>query len=904
MADGLASSQKPQGPAFIDAALCRCALQSSNRLDPYDAEPNPEAWRCIGENSADIYNGSTGMWFLPVRTKSSADLHEPDNWAGNPPDLTQVYIVDNGTGMFEVYAGEQSGYLSSADQACTGLNDTTQSEQYYASFQKSPSTTQQPCLQAGGQPINIQNATSWNQTGCSLGFFCKSIIPLRRIPSSTEKDQSVLPIALLLAFDFLLVLSIAWVKIAAYLKRKDSGHRQNSRFSLRRAATYLNESRRHKQYHSLADDNDISLESRILKVQPTPTGFHELMGSDFVYDPEHVDTNQPSSDLHLFVQSLSKCIGATKFGLSFGFENLSFQPSKADKPILSQVTGYIGHGSLWGVMGASGAGKSTFVNVLMGKQAHTGGVTKINGIPGKISKYKKIIGYVPQDDVVLPELTVRENILHSARIRLPSNWSDEEIQKHVDILISCLQLSHVQHSLVGNPAKPVISGGQRKRCSIGIELAAGPMALFLDEPTSGLDATSASSIMMTLKALSRLGITVVTIIHQPRQEIFESLDSLILLGAGRMIYQGREADAGTYFEGLGFRFPEHGNPADVVGDIIAGEGHLYKKTGDTNVQSLIDHWQHTQQKVGGGSPYTEAVSVQETQALWRSIKLRGAPLHRQIYFCFRRSLTQQIRLKSSFFFELGVGAIAGFLIGLAELNEDGINFRGVFLPPYDILSSSLDYSGIPQMSLLVGLAIGLMASSPGVKIFGEEKLVYWREAGAGHNRFCYYIGKVFSTVPRMIIASMHFTVLFLLMSTPKISFGDAFLANLLYYYCVYGLASIVSMVTRREDGPLLATLTSLIVGVLNGMSPSLKKVADWHMTWFWRACPGAWLAEGYFTKNITPYAYLYQIDDAAASVGYTLDQFRLDMVMLLCLGTAYRVVAFLGLRFVNRRKQK
>lgn len=91
------------------------------------------------------------------------------------------------------------------------------------------------------------------------------------------------------------------------------------------------------------------------------------------------------------------------------------------------------------------------------------------------SRYKKIIGYVPQDDIVLPELTVRENILHSARIRLPSNWSDADVQRHIDILLSCLQLAHVKDSLVGSAAAPVISGGQRKRVSIGMELAALPM---------------------------------------------------------------------------------------------------------------------------------------------------------------------------------------------------------------------------------------------------------------------------------------------------------------------------------------------------------------------------------------------------------------------------------------------
>lgn len=154
----------------------------------------------------------------------------------------------------------------------------------------------------------------------------------------------------------------------------------------------------------------------------------------------------------------------------------------------------------------------------MGKTSHTGGVTKVNGVAGKISKYRwplELENYLaneilqiqkdhwirPQDDIVLPELTVRENILHSTRIRLPANWSEYEIQHRVDILISCLQLSHVKDSLMGSTAVPVISGGQKKRVSIGMELAAAPMALFLDEPTSGLNATAAASIMSTPKAL-------------------------------------------------------------------------------------------------------------------------------------------------------------------------------------------------------------------------------------------------------------------------------------------------------------------------------------------------------------------------------------------------------------------
>ena len=409
--------------------------------------------------------------------------------------------------------------------------------------------------------------------------------------------------------------------------------------------------------------------------------------------------------------------------------------------------------------------------------------------------------------------------------------------------------------------------------------------------------------MRTLKELSRLGITIVTIIHQPRQEIFESLDKLLLFGAGRMIFQGPESDVQGYFENVGFKFPEHANPADVVLDIIAGQGQLYKPAGETGLPALIEHWKNHQCSLQKHSSVL-SVSQQEMQALRSSIKMRGAPWWRQTYFCFLRAITQQVRLKSSFFSELGVGALAGFLIGLAQLSSHGINFQGLYHYPYEVLSSSLNYSAVPQMALLVGLSIGLTASSPGVKIFGEEKLVYWREAAAGHHRLAYHVGKVFSTLPRMALANLHFTTLFLLLATPRISFAAAFGANLLYFWCIYGLASCISMLTRREDGPLLAVMTSLIVGVLNGLSPSLKQVRVWHMQWLWRASPGTWLAELYFDRNVGGLAYLYEVDNAAGYLGYRLGHFSRDMYMLFVLGMGYRVAAFVLMIVCNRHRQK
>lgn len=602
-----------------------------------------------------------------------------------------------------------------------------------------------------------------------------------------------------------------------------------------------------------------------------------------------------SLDMQRFIRSMTKTIETNSIGLSFDFENLSYT-TRRGKKILQEVTGTMPRGSCWGIMGGSGAGKSTFVNVLMGKTMATGGTIKINGHVKDMSKYKKLIGYVPQDDIVFPELTVRENILHSARVRLPVNWRDKMIQDHVDSLIACLQLTHVQHSRVGDTSRPVISGGQRKRVNIGMELAAAPMAIFLDEPTSGLDATSAATIMRLLKAISRLGVTTIAIIHQPREQIFYGFDQLLLLAQGRAVYSGPTEDVQGYFEHLGFAFPQRGNPADTLIDIVTGDGAQYTLGAgkrETDVESLIHAWkssglisahqQHLSASLDGVkrnrrlSNQSEYSTAEQEESLRRTMKKRGASWPAQVFYCWKRAMTQQVRNATSFFFEIGVGALAGVIIGLSAFAAGGHLFQGIYHPPFTELSSAVDYLSTPQIGLLGGMAIGLAASAPGFWVFGEEKLMYYRETASGHSRSAYYVGKLMSTIPRIALSSLHFTVFLGVLATPLIQFQNMYAANFMYFWCIYGLASVVSMIVKREDGPLLAVLASLIIGVLGGVAPPLSKVKTWHMEWFWRLSPGVWFTEAYFTENLTPLAYLYELDLAAEALGFTLDQYALDI---------------------------
>ena len=198
--------------------------------------------------------------------------------------------------------------------------------------------------------------------------------------------MSFLPLGMLLFLDILMIVFVIWnkVRFRGGKSKKTSGKAKSRRSFLKRAVTSLGAEQRARQYESL-EDNEFAMTPRIMRVD---TGFGGEV--PMAFDPDEDEfggDKKPSSDLQLFIRSMSRCIGATNFGLSFEFENLAFHPKKAVKPILSEVTGKIDRGTLSGVMGASGAGKSTFVNVLMGKQNHTGGTTKVNGAAGNISKY-------------------------------------------------------------------------------------------------------------------------------------------------------------------------------------------------------------------------------------------------------------------------------------------------------------------------------------------------------------------------------------------------------------------------------------------------------------------------------------------------------------------------------------
>ncbi|MCG8698907.1 MAG: ATP-binding cassette domain-containing protein, partial [Bacteroidales bacterium] len=233
----------------------------------------------------------------------------------------------------------------------------------------------------------------------------------------------------------------------------------------------------------------------------------------------------------------------------FEVDNISYS-FKSGKVGLYPMSFSEQSGRLAGIMGASGAGKSTLLNVLNGSTKPKTGTVKINGIDiyRQTDKTEGLIGHVSQDDLLIEELTVFQNLYYNAKLCF-GEYSEEQIVETVDKMLQSLGLFEIKDIQVGSPFNKKISGGQRKRLNIALELIREPSILFLDEPTSGLSSRDSENIMDLLKELSLKGKLVFVVIHQPSSDIFKMFDKLLILDTGGyLIYDGDPIESILYFK--------------------------------------------------------------------------------------------------------------------------------------------------------------------------------------------------------------------------------------------------------------------------------------------------------------------------------------------------------------------
>eukprot|EP01138_Halocafeteria_seosinensis_P009897 gb/GECG01010109.1/.p1 GENE.gb/GECG01010109.1/~~gb/GECG01010109.1/.p1 ORF type:complete len:691 (+),score=85.30 gb/GECG01010109.1/:1-2073(+) len=415
-------------------------------------------------------------------------------------------------------------------------------------------------------------------------------------------------------------------------------------------------------------------------------------------------------------------------------------PETKYKTILNSISGKARPGELVAILGASGAGKTSLLNLISRRSPQTSGEVLINGKPATKS-FPRIAAYVQQEDLFLPSLTVKEHLRFQVALRLGDSVDDEEKENRVQSLISALGLRKVENSIIGSAkSKRGISGGEKKRLALASEIITNPSLLFADEPTSGLDSYMAESIIKMLKNLAHAGRTVVTTIHQPSSEVFHLFDKLVLMREGEIVFFGDKDDATQYFAQIDpyLECPTYTNPADFFikalsvnspkhskYELIEGLGRRWKES-DLN-KKLLTH-DDTFAKSAMKLLEDEESIVESKYAVnrWKQFKLLTS---RALLDTSRNPILTYARAMQTIILALIAGAIF-YQLGFDQSSIQGRNGAIFFI----IINQS--FSGI----------FGVLQTFP------LERPIFLREHANGtYSVSSYYFAKLISDLPFQVL---------------------------------------------------------------------------------------------------------------------------------------------------------
>eukprot|EP01062_Namystynia_karyoxenos_P066795 TRINITY_DN6072_c0_g3_i1.p1 TRINITY_DN6072_c0_g3~~TRINITY_DN6072_c0_g3_i1.p1 ORF type:complete len:1377 (+),score=363.05 TRINITY_DN6072_c0_g3_i1:122-4132(+) len=590
------------------------------------------------------------------------------------------------------------------------------------------------------------------------------------------------------------------------------------------------------------------------------------------------------------------------------FDDLTITLRGSGKRLLNRVTGQIRPMSVTAVMGPSGAGKTTLLSALLGKsdvRTEQTGTIFVNGEPLTAERHRQlrdVVGFVPQEDTMHRDLSCREILSFNARLRLPDTVLDEDRRLWVATVIRSMRLSaETAQAPVGDEAQRGVSGGERKRINIGMEAVALPSLLFLDEPTSGLDATLCCHVIEMLRAIRDLcQCTVVAVIHQPRYEVFQLFDDVMLLGqGGSLCYCGPASAAEAYFFELGYVCQPKVNPADFLIDVVddrvpSRDPELQGVRGPAAVAAaLAQRWQERAPTSLRELPGPPALS----ECVTDGGRLRHTPgWFQQFWACFTRSLTQTyLRQWRTMATDLCLSVLGGCVLGIA-----------------------LKSGTYPDMHTLMGLSdfiLCLFAHQAALRVFGKERVVFFREASSGcYSVSAYFVAKDVAQLPAVTAFPALYLALFYPLTEPLIDISTLFITQLLLVFVCYGSGYLHSVLLPHGSAQLAVVLTSFAFLVLSGFTPTLSSIwkglpyIGWGLT---TLSPIRWGFEAQLVGSFNQLAEFWRTcyaDHFIYQAGYEnnrrpLPTVGLNCVVLIALGLLVRLLAFVVMHCSARHRR-
>jgi len=481
-------------------------------------------------------------------------------------------------------------------------------------------------------------------------------------------------------------------------------------------------------------------------------------------------------------------------------------------------------GQLIGIMGGSGVGKSTLLNLLTGKVKPKSGRVLINGHDIHIDKrtVEGIIGYVPQDDLLFEDLTVYQNLYYNAKLCF-SNFTEFKVRQTVKRVLDDLDLWEIRDLRVGSPLNKMISGGQRKRLNFGLELMREPSILFVDEPTSGLSSSDSLMVMRLLKQQASNGRLVIVNIHQPSSKVFKLFDKLWVLDKGGYpIYQGNPVDAIVYFKTMSTQVnaSESGcfqcgsiNPDQILEIIEAKIVDEYGK--QTNIrQKTPDEWNRL---------YNKNVQDQLKAKVHKDILPKNFFNIPNIEVQFKifsiRNLLSKIGNKQYVLINLIEAPLLAFILAYFTKYTPGSEY---------ILADNKNLPAYLFMSVVVSLFIGLTVSAE--EIISDRKILE-RESFLNLSRFSYLNAKVFYLFALSALQMLMFVIIGnyvleihgLTFVFWLILFSTSCLANMMGLNISSGLNSIVSIYISIPFILVPQLLLSGTIVQFDNLHPSITK---------------------------------------------------------------------------------